>query len=196
LYDHSRQVVAESGYPVLEVTTEKQRGDAFGERLANAFADAFAQGYERVIAVGNDCPRLHEVDWADVSDRLATGTPVLGPTADGDGTYLIGLTRAHFDRDAFAALPWQTPTLLAALHAHLARDVDPVLLAPRRDINTERDLVSFLRRSSSRGTRRLRAALRAVLGANPQEAAPSPPLSSGRAAQFCRSRAPPSLCTP
>ena len=191
-YEYSRQVVAESGYPVLEVTDEQQRGDGFGGRLANAFADAFAKGYDRVIAVGNDCPRLHEVDWDDVADRLTAGTPVLGPTTDGEGAYLIGLSRAHFDSDAFAALPWQSPALLTALRTHLAAGTGaPDLLTPRRDVNTERDLIVFLRRSESEGARRLRAALRIVLGVVPHEAGPSTTLASRRAAQFCRSRAPP-----
>jgi hypothetical protein len=61
-YEHARQAATDSDFPVLEVNGPQQRGDTFGARLANAFADAFAAGYDRVIAVGNDCPTLHEVD--------------------------------------------------------------------------------------------------------------------------------------
>jgi hypothetical protein len=137
LYQNALQAVEGSGLPVLRATGAKQRGDRFGTRLANAFADAFAQGYDRVIAVGSDCPRLHEVDWAAVADRLAQGTPVLGPTPDRDGVYLIGLTQAQFDRQAFADLPWRAPALVPALTRHLAaRTAAPALLPARDDVNS------------------------------------------------------------
>jgi len=82
-YEHTRQAVEESAFPVLDVNGAQQRGDDFGTRLANAFTDAFAQGYERVIAVGSDCPRLHEVDWQAAAGRLCAGVPVMGPRPSG-----------------------------------------------------------------------------------------------------------------
>jgi len=122
-YQHARRTVDRSELPVLEVNGAQQRGDDFGTRLANAFADAFAQGYERVIAVGSDCPRLHEVDWEAVTAHLDEGAPVLGPTPDRDGTYLIGLRRSQFDKTEFAALPWKSPTSPAAALVALLRSV-------------------------------------------------------------------------
>lgn len=191
-YEHARKAVAKSDLPVLETHGPQQRGDSFGARLANAFADAFAAGYDRVIAVGSDCPSLHEVDWTAVEARLADGTPVLGPTADGAGTYLIGLTRAQFDRTAFAALPWQSPTLLAALRHHLASDTGeaPVLRPPRADVNGHADLVHLVRRAPAppRGLiDRLRAVLGGLSSAGPVTTAPAPP----RMALRRRTRAPP-----
>lgn len=166
LYRHALNAARSSGYPVLEMTGARQRGVGFGPRFANAVADAFAQGYERVIAVGSDCPRLHEVDWHDVGARLADGTPVIGPTADREGAYLIGLTREQFDREAFEALPWTTAGLFPALRRHLTHraGAPPVCLAPRDDINGHADLVSLLRRRAALPPG-LRRRLRHVLGA-------------------------------
>ena len=163
-YDHARQAVAESGLPVVEVNDTQQRGPDFGTRLANAFADAFAAGYDRVIAVGNDCPTLHEVDWAGVVAQLAAGRPVLGPTSDREGTYLIGLTRAQFNRKAFAALPWRSPELAPALRAHLEAVVGerPVQLTPRADVNGHGELMGLLRGASAAPA--LVECLRRVLG--------------------------------
>lgn len=149
LHTHTQQAIARSGHPVIAVHGDRQRGATFGARLANAFADAFAAGYDRVIAVGSDCPRLHEVDWPAVTAHLANGQPVLGPTPGG-GTYLIGLTRAHFHAASFAAsfaaLPWQSARLAAALDAHLrAVQAPAVCLQYRHDVNTVRDLVALLR---------------------------------------------------
>jgi len=146
LYRHSRQAVAANGRPVLVFDDARQRGATFGERLANAFADAFAEGYDRVIAVGSDCPRLGEVDWDAVDARLQAGRPVLGPTQDRRGTYLIGLSQAQFDAASFARLPWQTSQLFDALVAHLTAPSgeSPVRLAPRADVNDRHDLLAFL----------------------------------------------------
>jgi len=57
-YDHARRAVADSGLPTIEVNGAQQRGRNFGARLANAVADAFAAGYEHVIAVGNDAEAM------------------------------------------------------------------------------------------------------------------------------------------
>ena len=166
LYCHTLGAARESGLPVLEVTDAQQRGDGFGARLANAFADAFAQGYEHVIAVGSDCPRLHDVDWTAAVAQLEGDTPVLGPTADERGAYLIGISRAQFCRDAFAALPWQSPDLLDALARHLAEEsgATPSFLAARADVNGPRELRALMQSSAPR-LRELAARLRRALGA-------------------------------
>lgn len=165
LYAHTLHAARSSGLPVLEITDAQQRGGSFGTRFANAFADAFAQGYDRVIAVGSDCPRLHEVDWQAAVERLERGAPVLGPTTGRGGAYLIGLRREQFDQAAFAALPWQTPALFAALAQYLLTHTEtaPSLLAARGDVNGHRDLVALLYAPASLPVA-LIARLRTVLG--------------------------------
>ena len=193
LYRHTRRAVHDSGLPVLEATDARQRGRGFAARFANAVADAFAQGYEHVVAVGSDCPRLHEVDWAAVTRRLEAGTPVLGPTPDRDGAYLIGLSRAQFERDAFEALPWTTPSLFSALARHLeaAAGTAPALLAARDDVNGHGDLLALVR-SRTGAPRRLRVRLRRVLGESDDRAPVRPRRAFRRAGLRCRPRAPPS----
>jgi 2-phospho-L-lactate guanylyltransferase (CobY/MobA/RfbA family) len=190
LYRHSRQAVQASGLPVLEVPGCRQRGHGFGERLANAVADAFARGYDRVVAVGGDCPRLHEVDWERAVQRLERGEPVLGPTPGGEGVYLIGMTRAQFDRRGFAALPWKTPALFRALADHLARKggARPALLPARGDVNGHEDLVALVRKG---GRAPLLVRLRRVLG-TPAPARRRPAsVGFGAHAEGRRTRAPP-----
>lgn len=164
LYCHTRRAVQSSGLPVLAIDDAQQRGGSFGARLANAFADAFAAGYEHVIAVGGDCPRLHEVDWPLVAAQLNDGNPVLGPTSDARGAYLIGLSRTQFDRETFAALPWQSPNLFGALADHLAHcsGRSPVRLAARSDVNNPHDLRMLVNEASAAVTalvKQLRMAL-------------------------------------
>jgi hypothetical protein len=195
LYRHSRRAVRDSGLPVLEVPGRRQRGRGFGERLANALADAFARGYDRVIAVGGDCPHLHEVDWEDAARRLDRGEPVLGPTPGREGVYLIGLTRSQFDRRAFAALPWKTPALFQALADHLDRRSEraPVLMTARGDVNGHDDLVALVRRG---GEAPLLARLRRVLGASPPAPRRPEPALTSEHAEGRRTRAPPADAHP
>lgn len=189
-YEHSRRAVENSGLPVVEVNGAQQRGSGFGTRLANAFADVFAKGYDHVVAVGSDCPQLHEVDWQAVRARLERGAPVLGPTPDRDGVYLIGLSRTQFDREAFAALPWKTPALGPALTAHLAGQGarHPVSLVPRGDVNHQGDLVALLQ--AERALPSLLARLWAALGAAGTESR-TRTSHSQRTARTGRPRAPP-----
>ncbi len=192
LYRHTLEGARASGLPVLEVTDDRQRGADFGARLANAFADAFAQGYEHVIAVGSDCPRLHEVDWDAVAAQVAIGTPVVGPTSDQRGAYLIGLRRAQFRREAFAGLPWQSPDLLTALVRHLTHcsQAAPALLPPRRDVNGPQELQSLIR-TAAPDLQGLADRLGRVLGSGGRERS----ISSTVTRHFSRSvrlRAPPS----
>ncbi|NBB85822.1 MAG: DUF2064 domain-containing protein [Bacteroidetes bacterium] len=175
LHHHSRRVLQDSGLPVIEISGAAQRGATFGSRLANAVADAFAAGYRQVIAVGNDCPGLQAVDWSEVVADLEAGRPVLGPTADGMGAYLIGLSRSQFDREAFAALPWQTAQLWTALEAHLHAQAvaAPVLLAARHDVNDHRDLQALLQRPVFGLAAALVAQLRHALGMPDRTGIPS-----------------------
>lgn len=193
LYEHTRRAATESGLPVVEVNGAQQRGRTFGARLANAFADAFAEGFDRVIAVGSDCPTLHEVDWSAVVARLEEGAPVLGPTSDAEGTYLIGLARAQFDRKAFAALPWKSPALFSVLHCHLSDEAGtaPVVLTTRDDVNGHEELLALLHRSPSLSGPLL-ARLRQVLG-DAERPARSERAPSTRSVLERRSRAPPSV---
>jgi glycosyltransferase A (GT-A) superfamily protein (DUF2064 family) len=191
LYEHAQRAVHDSDLPVLEATDDRERGTGFSARFANAVADAFAEGYDHVIAVGGDCPRLHEVDWERVATKLEDGTPVLGPTPDRDGAYLIGLSREQFERDAFEALPWTRTALFPALARHLAAvaGTPPALLDARDDVNGPRDLLALLRRQSP-APAALLARLRQVLG-SPSERDVVQPSRPTRCGHPFRSRAPP-----
>lgn len=119
------QQARRTGLPLFVIQGDQQVGANFGERLANAYHSVFELGYERVIAIGNDCPELNTGLLLQAAGALEQHGLVLGPTQDG-GAYLIGLRRSAFDRAAFANLPWQTDTVYEALEA-LADDAVAVL---------------------------------------------------------------------
>jgi hypothetical protein len=95
---------------------------------------------------------------------LEDGTPVLGPTADGHGAYLIGLSREHFRHEAFAELPWQTPALWSALVEQLDGSAAPACLPVRGDVNGPHDLAALMRTAAPE-LRLLVSQLRQIVGA-------------------------------
>lgn len=93
-----------------ELAAHPQRGAGLGERMDNAFADAFAQDGP-VVIIGSDLPSLPAAHVRDAFARLDAGADLaLGPAKDG-GYYLIGL-RARQPR-LLREPPMSAPTLLA-----------------------------------------------------------------------------------
>ena len=82
-----------------------QKGNGLGERLTNAFQDAFEEGAKKALAIGSDTLDLR-IDLIDEAFRaLKTHDIVLGPSKDG-GYYLIGAS--HFEPSVFHDIPWST----------------------------------------------------------------------------------------
>jgi len=109
-----KRLAHRTGYPVVVVEGRDQVGHTFGQRLTHAFRKVFDQGYERVIALGNDCLNLRLSDLRQAVAALDSRPAVLGPDLDG-GAYLIGLRRQAFRPGALEALPWQEAELWKAL---------------------------------------------------------------------------------
>ncbi|MDH5609952.1 MAG: DUF2064 domain-containing protein, partial [Cyclobacteriaceae bacterium] len=93
----SLQTAHASHLPVI--TCYQQSGNSFGERFVNALEQAFAQGYQYVIAIGNDSPLLTSQTLRTTASLLRENDLVLGPSTDG-GVYLIGIARHTFQRHA------------------------------------------------------------------------------------------------
>ena len=68
-----------------------QSGTDLGERMENAFAQAF-QSAAKVLIIGSDCPGLRPLVLEQAFDDLDRDDVVLGPATDG-GYYLLGLRR-------------------------------------------------------------------------------------------------------
>ena len=136
LIRHTTASLQKAGIPVYVITSAKQRGRTFGERLAAAFQEIFNLGYMNVIAVGNDTLTLTSKDLQDAAHLLERRRAVVGPTRRG-GTYLIGLHRDVFNQEDFAQLPWESEILLDSLLDSL--DAQISLLKCQQDINNAAD---------------------------------------------------------
>ncbi len=83
-----------------------QASGELGRRLQVAFHQGFESGYERVVAIGADCPDVNLRHIEQAFQQLRSQDLVLGPAQDG-GYYLIGLRRQH--AAIFDDIDWGTP---------------------------------------------------------------------------------------
>lgn len=145
------QHLEQSGLPVYQYDEHKQKGSSFGLCLAHAYQELFDSGYDHVISVGNDSPTIAQINWSELKTELAAGKALLGPNFR-KGAYLIGLSRAQFDFTQFATLPWKRPELWDSLLEYVELHTQAfALLAQGNDLNTKKDLLSYLRSGEAEG---------------------------------------------
>jgi uncharacterized protein len=142
LIQQTKKVARQTGLPVFHIGSNQQKGANFGERFANAIEQVFNRGFERVIAVGNDCPALQTADLLQAAALLQHHDYVFGPATDG-GVYLLGLHRKVYQRAPFVHVRWQTSWVLTDLLAMTRQDA--ALLSVKRDIDQFGDIPQVCR---------------------------------------------------
>ena len=119
--------------------TAQAAGD-LGARLEWAFAEAFAQGWEKVAVIGSDCIGLSPATFSATWQALETHDAVLGPSVDG-GYYLLALEQPC--AALFHGIAWSTGAVRAQTLARAraaGRSVHELAALP--DIDTEADWVA------------------------------------------------------
>lgn len=82
-----------------------QSSGDLGQRMKNAFKDAFAHGSKNAIGIGTDVPNLSSAILQQAQENLDNHDLVLGPAVDG-GYYLIGMNSYY--PELFADIDWGT----------------------------------------------------------------------------------------
>lgn len=115
----------------------QSEGD-LGERMKNAFADAFSQGYERVCIIGSDCMDISAEIIEEAFGKLHNRDVAIGASQDG-GYYLLGMSKmipALFENKA-----WSTDEVfISTLDDIVKLSLDHAELPVLNDIDTEKDL--------------------------------------------------------
>ena len=127
-----------------------QIGENLGEKMKNAFIEAFSMNFKRVLLIGSDIPDLPLEFIDEAFKSLDEKDAVIGPSVDG-GYYLIGFKDKTFLSRAFEKIPWSTETVFDETMKVLENQKLTVhTLQPLRDIDTAKDLTSrgFIRGSS------------------------------------------------
>ena len=100
----------------FDVSLELQPPGDLGDRMANAFARRFAEGEDRVMIVGSDCPNLTPEHLRGAAVGLDDADVVLGPAADG-GYWLVAQRAPGVD--LFSDIPWSSHKTLSRTTARL-----------------------------------------------------------------------------
>ena len=115
-----------------------QTGNDLGERMKNAFANAFTEGFEKIVIIGSDCPQLTSAHIEEAFDLLHKHDIIIGPAVDG-GYYLLGMSQLILE--LFTNKVWSSPQVLQQTLADIERlNLSHYLLETLRDIDTEEDL--------------------------------------------------------
>jgi rSAM/selenodomain-associated transferase 1 len=126
-----------------------QAGNGLGERLKNAFIDAFDQGFSKVIAIGSDSPDLPESFLREAFEKLESHDAVIGPSSDG-GYYLIGFSENSFVSEAFDSIAWSTSAVFDQTQMRLKTHQLNVHLLPQwHDVDTYSDLDDLAARNEN-----------------------------------------------
>lgn len=131
----------------LDIVPTPDYSTSFGSQLQAAITATLAQGYQRVIVIGNDCPDLRVSDLRAAADALAQGHLPVGYDQRG-GVFLFGVDQrflaagSNFGPVSFDALPWQSSQLGITLTSYLNHSFGTVvcLSAVRADWNERADL--------------------------------------------------------
>jgi rSAM/selenodomain-associated transferase 1 len=152
------EMLSETGYPVLlyghpadkisDITSwlgpdnpcRPQTGDTLGKKMANAFSEAFSEGFEQVVLLGSDIPDLPPQIIHEAFGALDKEGAAIGPSLDG-GYYLIAFRASSFLPRAFENIPWSTESVLPRTLGVFRAHGKPVHLLPQwQDIDTVEDL--------------------------------------------------------
>ena len=145
LIQQTSRIAQSSGLPVLHA--DQQKGANFAERLSYSIQKAFQNGYEQVIAIGNDTPALNVAHLRQAEQALSQKNVVLGPSKDG-GIYLLGLKKEAFNQLSFEQLSWQTAHLFTELiHFVSQQEWSFHTLETLADIDNAKDFLDFINKS-------------------------------------------------
>lgn len=100
--------------PVIHIDDVKQKGETFAIRFCNAIEQAFNLGFNQLILLGNDAPELDSSVLRNAYEVLCAGNSAVVNTQRG-GACLIAINKAHYNRQNWLKLAWQSARLSAAL---------------------------------------------------------------------------------
>lgn len=86
-----------------------QTGADLGERMLNAFAQGFSDGFQNIIIIGSDMYDMDQSDLENAFAELEKHNFVIGPAIDG-GYYLLGMRKLN--TFIFQNKNWGTETVL------------------------------------------------------------------------------------
>jgi rSAM/selenodomain-associated transferase 1 len=115
-----------------------QHGNDLGERMKNAFKEAFANGYNKAVIIGTDCFEITRLIIERAFEKLDETDIVIGPAADG-GYYLLGMKKLY--PALFENIAWSTGTVFnSSIAVCNSLGLTCSMLEMLHDVDEEKDL--------------------------------------------------------
>jgi hypothetical protein len=95
--------------PNFDFDYRVQLGSNLGERMKNAFATVFNEGYDQAAIIGTDCAEVTADHLRQAFSRLKQFDTVIGPALDG-GYYLLGMN--SLIPELFSDISWSSDQVL------------------------------------------------------------------------------------
>lgn len=112
--------------------------------MKTALQEVLADGYQKAILIGSDCPGLDAEVLAQAIHYLSSSDLVLGPAKDG-GYYLIGMGKMY--SMLFENMPWSTSEVFSKALAEAKHlDLEIALLRELTDVDVYEDLDEDLKK--------------------------------------------------
>lgn len=120
-----------------------QIGRTLGDRIKNAFNLVFNNGADDALIIGTDIPDISSELIMNGIKYLQKNDVVLGPSLDG-GYYLLGMNQ--FYKNLFNDIKWSTSSVLNQTLKNASNGCLMIKLLPElADIDTEKDLLNWIR---------------------------------------------------
>ena len=115
-----------------------QRNGDLGQKMMTALEEVLAQGYQKAMVIGSDCPDMNSEVLEQAIDHLSSHDLVIGPARDG-GYYLIGMRKVY--ATLFRNMTWSTSEVFSKTLAEAKRiGLKISLLRELADVDVYEDL--------------------------------------------------------
>lgn len=133
---YSSEIEENDAWEKKDFSKHLQRGRDLGERMENAFCEAFRDNYHNVIIIGTDLLEIGQKDLERAFRNLREKQAVIGPAKDG-GYYLLGLK--SLISEIFRDKKWSTASVFQETLKNL-EDLELEILDVRNDIDDINDI--------------------------------------------------------
>ncbi len=142
---YSDHLGSDDGWSDAAFSKKIQHQGDLGERMAAAFEQGFANGANKAVIIGSDCPELDGGILQAAFDALDTHDCAIGPTPDG-GYYLLGMRR--FRPELFQDIAWSTEAVFSATLERMGQlGLECFQLPVLSDIDNQGDWEAYLGRN-------------------------------------------------
>lgn len=138
---YSEEVLTDDTWPNDRFRKAVQHSGGLGDRMEAAFHQAFADGHDRAIIIGSDCPGITTNYLQEGFTALTDHDLVIGPALDG-GYTLLGLRK--LEASLFHDMEWSTEQVLSiTLQRAKNAGLSIKQLAPLSDVDYLEDWLSY-----------------------------------------------------